>query len=549
MARGARKESPLLTPEEALQAVIRNAPVSISVTDAGGTLLFAAGRGLELLGVESSSVVGKKAAESFKEEGRIPELMARVLKGETVNDLLDVRGRVVEVWMSPLRDADGTPTAVISIATDVTDREGLNRKLKETDRILSLAEEAAGFGIWYSDPSQEGRLTWSEGEYRIFGIAKEAFDGRVETFFGLVHPDDLERVRAASRDALAGKSRYDVEHRIVRPDGQVRWVHQEAEVSFGPDGAPLRMVGMTQDITDRKDIEAARQESEKRYRATYDAAPIAIGIHQDGRYVYANRAFAALLGVEGPERIVGVEALSIVHPEDREIVRHRIDEQLETGASAPPLEERFVRKDGTYAYVEVVGARVTVDGRQASLVFAHDISGRKRLERDIAESEEKFRTIFELADDAIFLADAVTGRIVDCNRKAELLIGRERAEIIGMRQTELHPPGLGDRYAGYFRDYIATGKVVPEQMYAYRKDGTEVPIKISASLLRFGGRAYVAGTFRDVTTELQAADVMRKRNLELEQFVKLTTGRELRMLELKKENEALRKRLEGKKGG
>ena len=117
-----------------------------------------------------------------------------------------------------------------------------------------------------------------------------------------------------------------------------------------------------------------------------------------------------------------------------------------------------------------------------------------------------------------------------------------------MHQTDLHPPGYGERYAEYFRSYIATGKVAPEQMYAQRKDGERIPIKISASMAHLGGKTYVTGVFHDVTSEVAAAEEMRTRNQELERFVKITTGREIKMMELKRENEDLKRRAAGKKG-
>lgn len=676
MPSGTKNPKPILTPEEALQAVIKNAPVSLSVTDASGHLLFVAGRGLELLGVDKGTVVGMKLAEAFPEEKRLPELMKRVLAGETVNAVLEVRGRMVDVWMSPVRDQAEKVTAAISIATDVTERERLVRKMEETGRVLSLAEKAARFGLWYSDPSQQGKLIWSDGAHAIFGVPKDAFDGKVETFFKLIHPEDADRIGAASRAALAGEVEYNVEHRIVRPDGEIRWVHQEAEVIFGADGKPLQMVGMVQDITDRKRAEEARLESEGRYLALIETSPLGVAIHQDAKFIYVNKAFADIVGVERRETLIGDGIYKVVHPDYREIVRKRVEDEVGQGRNAPMIEEKFLRPDGGTVDVEVITAPIMLGGRVAAVTYVHDIArrkareaelraseerfemitratndviydwdipgrrlwwnenlktmlghdpkgaaedigwweeqmhpddrkrvldsltaafdggasvwtgeyrfrkpdggyvdaldrgyiirdaagkavrvvgslidltSRKRMEAVVRESEERYRTLFELADDAIFVADAATGAIVDCNRKAEALVGRPREEILTLRQPDLHPPGLGDRYAEYFRTYIATGKVVPEQMYAARKDGTSVPIKLNASMAKIGGRTLVTGVFHDVTEEVRAAEALTRRNQELEQFVKVTTGREIRMMELKRENEDLRRKLEAKK--
>jgi PAS domain S-box-containing protein len=123
-------------------------------------------------------------------------------------------------------------------------------------RIFELAQRAAGVGVWWSDPERDGRLIWTDESCRIFGLRREDFDGKVETFFELVHSDDLERISEASRRALANEQAYDVRHRIVRPDGAVRWVHQAAEVIFGADGKPVQMIGMVEDITEQYEREA-----------------------------------------------------------------------------------------------------------------------------------------------------------------------------------------------------------------------------------------------------------------------------------------------------
>lgn len=659
-----------------MQAVIKNAPVSISVTDASGHLLFVAGKGLDLLGVDAATVVGEKASEAFAEEKRLPDILKRVFAGETVNAILEVRGRSVDVWMSPVRGKDDKVTAAISIATDVTDRERLIRQLEETGRVLTLAEKAARFGLWYSDPSQDGKLIWSDGAYGIFGVGKADFDGRVETFFRLVHPEDAARIRAASLAALAGDAEYNVEHRIVRPDGEIRWVHQEAEVIFGADGKARQMVGMVQDVTERKRVEEERTESEGRYHALIETSPLGVAIHQDAKFIYVNKAFVDMIGASSAEALIGDDIYKVVHPEYRELVRSRVEGEVAHGRNAPMIEEKFLRLDGSVVDVEVITAPIMLGGRVAAVTYVHDIgrrkareaelraseerfemitkatndviydwdiparrlwwnanlksmighdpsgpaediawweeqihpddrervlgslteafagdasfwtgeyrfrkpdgshvdvldrgyiirdgkgeavrvvgsmidlTARKRMDAAVRESEEKYRLLFEMADDAIFVADAETNKIVNCNRKAEVLLGRAREEIIGMDQPDLHPPGLGDRYAEYFRKYIATGKVVPEQMYAARKDGALVPIKISASIAKIGGRTLVTGVFHDVTAEVRAAEDLKRRNQELEQFVKVTTGREIKMMELKRENEELRKRLEAKK--
>jgi diguanylate cyclase (GGDEF)-like protein/PAS domain S-box-containing protein len=137
--------------------------------------------------------------------------------------------------------------------------ETRTRELEQNRFFLEKAQEVAHIGSWISEPNANGRLTWSSETHRIFGFAEHEFDRRVATFFRCVHPDDLERVQEASRAALAGEKPYRVDHRIVRPDGSVCWVHQRAEVLRDAAGAPVSMVGVVQDISRRMEREARIQ--------------------------------------------------------------------------------------------------------------------------------------------------------------------------------------------------------------------------------------------------------------------------------------------------
>lgn len=135
----------------------------------------------------------------------------------------------------------------------------------EKYKLLEETQAVAHVGYWISGPDDPDSLEWSAETYRIFGVEQGAFDGRVETFFSMVHPGDLEAVRRAGRVALAGHAPYNVDHRIVRPNGAVRWVHEEAQITVDRAGQP-RMLGVVQDITDRKQAEAELSRTTARLR-------------------------------------------------------------------------------------------------------------------------------------------------------------------------------------------------------------------------------------------------------------------------------------------
>ncbi|MDZ7711928.1 MAG: PAS domain-containing protein [Rhodovibrio sp.] len=123
------------------------------------------------------------------------------------------------------------------------------------ERQLNEAQRIARVGDWRWDIAT-GRLTWSQEIFRIFGMDSSR-DPTYTEFLAAVHPQDRVDVEARVRDALAGREPYAMDHRIVLPDGGERIVHEQAEVRHGPDGRPIEMIGIVQDVTERKRMEQA----------------------------------------------------------------------------------------------------------------------------------------------------------------------------------------------------------------------------------------------------------------------------------------------------
>lgn len=138
------------------------------------------------------------------------------------------------------------------------ERQRAERALSRTYEQLVEAQRIAHLGSWDWEVTTN-RLAWSDEVYRIFGLAPREFGASYEAFLGRVHPDDRPAVEAAVRAALAEGRPYSIEHRLVRPDGTERRVHERAEVLRDAAGRPVRMVGTVLDITERKEAEEALQ--------------------------------------------------------------------------------------------------------------------------------------------------------------------------------------------------------------------------------------------------------------------------------------------------
>jgi PAS domain S-box-containing protein len=162
-------------------------------------------------------------------------------------------------WAVVVPTEDG-PARVrwIGTATDIHDRKVAELELASWRVHYERAQEVGQLGSWESDLGANGELVWSSELFRIFGVDPHQFDRRLESFYALVHPEDLGRLKRAASDAVTGRSRYSIDHRIVRPGGEMRWVHEEADLTTAADGTE-RLVGVCRDITER-----VREKEERR---------------------------------------------------------------------------------------------------------------------------------------------------------------------------------------------------------------------------------------------------------------------------------------------
>lgn len=188
--------------------------------------------------------------------------------GVSRNPLVEERmlardGSVVPVMASSFSTLFEGKKAVMAIVRDVTEYKKSREELEESHQLLERAQRAGHIGIWTADLKIGGKVFWSDESYAIFGVSKDRFGGKAEDFFGIIHPDDLERVRKAADSAVQEGPGYNIEFRIVRPEGTIRWVHGQAEVIRSKDGVPLKLIGTAQDITERKQVEESLRKTER----------------------------------------------------------------------------------------------------------------------------------------------------------------------------------------------------------------------------------------------------------------------------------------------
>jgi len=369
----------------------------------------------------------------------------RASRGIAVTDerlcVTDYLGRELVMLVSacPFRE-DHSISGVVSYWHDITERERIEEALRENEWFLERAQKVAQVGSWISDPALVGMLRWSKEVYRIFGVNEEQFDGRVETFLTFIHPDDLVAVRQASEAALAGTAPYNIDHRIIRPDGTVRWVHEVADVERDPQGRLLRMIGVVQDITEHKEVEDTLHSQQRFLHKIIDTVPNFIGVKNwEGQFVLANRALADAYGTT-PEEIIGKTDADF-NPNAEEVAWFKRDDQevMRTCTAKMIPEEKITDSTGHLRWLTTIKVPlVEKDGTCDHVLLAtHDITDRKLAEEEQARlldevalrAAESEATIVSIADGLVVYD--MQGRIVMANPAAELMfaITPERRSI------------------------------------------------------------------------------------------------------------------------
>jgi len=473
----------------------------------------------QLFGYRAEEVIGKPAAlllapENIERARRISEGLQR---GESYHQHESVAVRKggervnVSLSISPIRNAAGEVTAAAAIVRDITDRKRAEQALRDSEERFRTAFEHAPFGMCLSTP--EGRLLRVNATLcQMLGYSEAELIAR--GWMEITHPDD----RALSREAVERLVRdqppyVEFEKRYIRGDGHAMWARVKISAVKEGGGASWYFITHIEDITERRRAGEALRRSEEKYRRLVANLPdVTWTSNLHAQTIYVSPNVESVVGYTAEEICERGEELRFgrIHPSDMA----RVTEALQAlfAENRPfDVEYRVRRKDAQWIWVHDRAMRTF---EQEGVLYADgvfsDVTARRRAEEALAESEKRYRLLFERNLAGVFRV-AADGRIVDCNEALLRMLGYDSApEFLTLTTSDVFYDAEEGRAA--FERLFRERSLTNFDVRLKRRDGTLLWALENVSLVEDenGRPAFMEGTLFDITSRKRGDQALRE---------------------------------------
>jgi PAS domain S-box-containing protein len=433
-----------------LQALFDLMPAMLCFKDTNNVFLRVNQRLADAAGATIAEIEGKPAADFFPRDAAkyyaddLEVIRSRTAKLGIVEKLQSLDGK--DLWVEtdkvPVSDKDGNVTGIVVMVQDITRRRLNEEALRFSESNMATAQSIAHFGSWELELKNledvaANPVRWSDEIFRIAGFPPGAFKPSNDLFFCCVPLEEHAMIYQAMAKAIHERGHYSIVHRIIRPDGEERVVHEVAQIfSDEQTGRPIKIVGTTHDITERKRAE----ESLVLFRTLIDQSSDSIEVVDPitYRYLDVNESACTSHGYTRKEML----SMSVgdIDPDLTPALQERIERELKT-AGRMVIDSRHRRKDGTIFPVEVTVKLVQLD-KGYMVAMVRDVTERRQAERLLRESEERFRSMFAFAATGIAMSTP-QGRFVQANAAYCRMLGYTQEELLEKNFASVtHPDDL-----------------------------------------------------------------------------------------------------------
>jgi two-component system cell cycle sensor histidine kinase/response regulator CckA len=396
-------EQQLRDSEERFRATFFRAAVGIAQIGLQGEFLLMNDQFCQILGYTSAELRSKTFQEITHPDDREPSrtAMRRLLEGEPPflsKKLRFVRNDGAISWaslcVSLVREHD---QYFIAVVEDITDRVQAEIALREVERRLTLVQSVTRLGVWDRDLRTNMIATY--GDYaRLHGLEPDHPPITYEEWLASVHPVDREHIELQLQESVEQTHVWDREFRVLWPDGSVHWLLAKGTVYTDEAGRPIGMAGVSLDITERKEAEAALRESEERFRRVFEEGPLGVAlVGRDYRFLKVNGALCRMVGYAESE-LTQMSVIDITYAEDMEVNRGLAERMFRREIPSYWLQKRYVKKDGDIIWVNLTASVIRdAEGQPLyGLAMIVDITESKRAQEE-ALARQKLESLGVLA--------------------------------------------------------------------------------------------------------------------------------------------------------
>jgi len=484
----------------------------VSAADRDGKIIYANPRFCEISGYRPDELIGRNhniLNSGFHDRQFFSNMWQTIAAGKTWKGEIKNRSKYgdeywVESTITPLLDESGKPYQYISIRTDITRQKQATEELAISEERLRRSQSYANIGTWDWN-IRTGELHWSDQIGPLFGY-EAMVDTTYDNFINAVHPDDRQLVMDSVNNCVEKGASYDIEHRIVRANGEVRWLSEKGDVVRDVEGKPQHMLGVVQDITSRKQSEKQLQQSQQRLIQAQTQAQL--GNWEANLLtgeLYWSDVIYTIFGHDPNNFEPSVQAFhEAVHPDDRETVRASELEAKQTGIH--DVIHRIVRPNGEIRYVHELAKQIYDEAGQAIHLIGtvQDITELKLAETQLYASEAKLKGMFDLSPLGIALTD-MNGNYIEFNKAFQDICGYSEEELLQLDYWTLTPRKYEEPETEQIRLLKATGRYGPYEKEYRKKNGTLIPIRLNGMLVHDpSGETYIWSIVEDITDRKKA---------------------------------------------
>lgn len=393
---------------------------------------------------------------------------------------------------------------------DISELRKTEQALKDSKKNYQILADSTFEAIFISENGI--CINQNQKAEEMFGYTLDEAKGHHGTNW--IHPDYHETVAENMKKNITEP----YQCLASKKDGTNFWVEIQAKTTV-INKKKLRITAL-RDISKQKQTEQALKESELKFKSLFENAQAAIVFFDtDFKLVLLNKNSVKLLN-KNKEELIG-KSIYDLFPNVGHLHVQRFKKIMKT-KKAEIFEDLFKLPDEEKWFSSLIQPFYNNKDQLIGIqIIAIDITDKKQIEQALKESELKHKTLFELANDAIFIADTETGKIIDANKKAEKLLGRSRNEMIGMHHSKIHPhTDINKAKASFEQDVLLKDKNILKEFYVIHKNGTKIPVEINPSIIEINEKKYVYGIFRDITDRKKAEQVLKKTEESLRLVIK-----------------------------